>query len=71
MDAIADAAASVNAKVENIGARRLATVMETVLEELSFTAADRNGETVVIDAEFVESRIGDIARNADLSKYIL
>ncbi|MGE0408176.1 MAG: ATP-dependent protease ATPase subunit HslU [Amphiplicatus sp.] len=71
VDAIADAAASVNAAVENIGARRLATIMETVLDEISFSAADRAGETVAIDAAYVEARLGPITRNADLSKYIL
>jgi ATP-dependent HslUV protease ATP-binding subunit HslU len=70
-DALADAAAGVNAGVENIGARRLATIMETVLDEISFTAADRNGETINIDAAYVEERLGEIARNADLSRYIL
>jgi ATP-dependent HslUV protease ATP-binding subunit HslU len=71
IDALADAAAAVNAAIENIGARRLATVLETVLEDLSFTAADRAGETVAIDAAYVEARIGEIARNSDLSRYIL
>ncbi len=71
VDALADAAAAVNASVENIGARRLHTVLETVLEDLSFTAPDRPGERVVIDAAYVEARIGKIARNADLSRYIL
>ena len=71
VDAIADAAAEVNAAVENIGARRLATIMETVLDDVSFGAPDRAGETVVVDAAFVEARIGAIARNADLSRYIL
>jgi len=70
-DALADAAAAVNSGVENIGARRLATIMETVLDEISFTATDRSGETVTIDAAYVEARLGEIARNADLSKYIL
>ena len=70
-DALADAAAAVNAGVENIGARRLATIMETVLDEISFTAADRSGETVRIDAAYVDARLGEITRNADLSKYIL
>jgi ATP-dependent HslUV protease ATP-binding subunit HslU len=70
-DALADAAAGVNAGVENIGARRLATIMETVLDEISFTAADRNGETINIDAAYVEERLGEITRNADLSRYIL
>ncbi|MDZ7629542.1 MAG: ATP-dependent protease ATPase subunit HslU [Parvularculaceae bacterium] len=71
VDALADAAAAVNASVENIGARRLATVMETVLEDLSFSAPDRPGARVTIDAPYVEARIGKIARNADLSRYIL
>ncbi len=71
VDALADAAAAVNASVENIGARRLQTVMETVLEDLSFTAPDRAGERVLIDAAYVEARIGAIARNTDLSRYIL
>ena len=70
-DALADAAAAVNAGVENIGARRLATIMETVLDEVSFTATDRKGEKIAINAAYVEERLGDIARNADLSKYIL
>jgi len=70
-DALADAAASVNAGVENIGARRLATIMETVLDEISFEATDRQGETITIDAAYVEERLGEIARNADLSRYIL
>lgn len=71
VDAIADAAALVNSTVENIGARRLATIMETVLDEIAFTATDRAGETVTIDAAYVEARLAAIARNADLSKYIL
>ncbi|MEQ1931405.1 MAG: ATP-dependent protease ATPase subunit HslU [Parvularculaceae bacterium] len=71
VDAIADAAALVNSTVENIGARRLATILETVLDDISFTAGDRAGETVAIDKAYVEGRISAIARNADLSKYIL
>ena len=71
IDAIADVAVSVNASVENIGARRLQTVMERVLDDISFTAADRNGETVRIDAAFVQKNIGDLAKNADLSRFIL
>lgn len=70
-DALADAAAAVNAGVENIGARRLATIMETVLDDISFTATDRNGEAITIDAAYVEERLGAISRNADLSRYIL
>ena len=67
IDAIADIAVAVNASVENIGARRLQTVMERVLDEVSFTAPDRSGETVKIDTEYVEKHIGDLAKNADLS----
>ena len=70
-DAMADAAAGVNSGVENIGARRLATILETVLDDISFTAADRDGESITVDGAYVEARLGDIARNADLSKYIL
>ncbi|HZP20803.1 MAG TPA: ATP-dependent protease ATPase subunit HslU [Bauldia sp.] len=71
VDAIASIAVSVNASVENIGARRLQTVMERVLDEISYAAADKNGETIVVDAKYVESHIGDLARNADLSRFIL
>ena len=69
--AIARVAAKVNSSVENIGARRLQTVMERVLDDVSFTAPDRTGETIVIDAAYVESHVGDLADNADLSRYIL
>ncbi len=69
--AIADVAVEVNASVENIGARRLQTVIERVLDDLSFTAPDRSGEAVVIDAEYVRSRVADLAKNADLSRFIL
>jgi ATP-dependent HslUV protease ATP-binding subunit HslU len=71
IDSMADAAVQVNAAVENIGARRLQTVMEKVLEEVSFAASDRSGETVTVDAAYVKSRIGDLAQNADLSRFIL
>ncbi|HWV42429.1 ATP-dependent protease ATPase subunit HslU [Pseudorhodoplanes sp.] len=71
IDAIADIAVSVNSSVENIGARRLQTVMERVLDEISFTATDRSGEVLTIDAAYVEKNIGDLARNADLSRFIL
>jgi ATP-dependent HslUV protease ATP-binding subunit HslU len=71
IDALADIAAQVNATVENIGARRLQTVMERVLDEISFNAADRTGETIHIDAAYVTSRVGDLAKNTDLSKFIL
>jgi ATP-dependent HslUV protease ATP-binding subunit HslU len=71
IDALADAAVAVNGTVENIGARRLQTVLEKVLEEVSFTASARAGETVTIDAEDVRLRVGDLAKNADLSRFIL
>jgi ATP-dependent HslUV protease ATP-binding subunit HslU len=71
IDALADVAVQVNSTVENIGARRLQTVMERVLDEISFDASDRNGQSVTIDAEYVNARVGDLAKNADLSKFIL
>ncbi len=71
VDAIADIAVEVNSNVENIGARRLQTVMERVLDEVSFSAPDRSGEAVKIDAEYVRDHIGDLAKNADLSRFIL
>jgi len=71
VDTIARIAVEVNASVENIGARRLQTVMERILDDVSFTAPDRAGETVTVDAAFVEKHIGDLARNADLSRFIL
>ena len=69
--AIAGIAADTNASVENIGARRLQTVMERLLDEISFAAPDRSGETVLIDAAYVETHVGNLARNSDLSKFIL
>ncbi len=71
IDAVADVAVAVNSSVENIGARRLQTVMERVLDEISFSAPDRNGDTVKIDAAYVHKHIGDLAKNADLSRFIL
>ncbi|MFZ0779055.1 MAG: ATP-dependent protease ATPase subunit HslU [Xanthobacteraceae bacterium] len=71
IDAVADIAVAVNASVENIGARRLQTVMERVLDDVSFGAPDRSGETVKIDAAYVDKYVGDLAKNADLSRFIL
>jgi ATP-dependent HslUV protease ATP-binding subunit HslU len=71
IDAIADVAVQVNSSVENIGARRLQTVMERVLDEISFAAPDRSGDVVSIDAAYVHKHIGDLAKNADLSRFIL
>ncbi len=71
IDLIAKLAAEINQNVENIGARRLHTVIERLLEEISFTATDRGGETIVIDADMVRERVEELAKNADLSKFIL
>jgi ATP-dependent HslUV protease ATP-binding subunit HslU len=71
VDAIAKIAVQVNTSVENIGARRLQTVMERVLDDISFSASDRAGEKIVIDGAYVEEHIGDLAKNRDLSRFIL
>jgi ATP-dependent HslUV protease ATP-binding subunit HslU len=71
IEAIAATAAQVNDAVENIGARRLQTICEKLLESVSFDASDRRGDTVVVDSAYVEAQLGDIARNTDLSKFIL
>jgi ATP-dependent HslUV protease ATP-binding subunit HslU len=71
IDAIADVAVAVNSAIENIGARRLQTVMERVLDDISFAATDRSGDTVKIDADYVRKGVGDLAKNADLSRFIL
>jgi len=71
IDAIASTAVSINANVENIGARRLQTVMERILDDISFAAPDRAGDKVTVDAKYVEDHIGDLARNVDLSRFIL
>src|SRR6184192_4236521 len=71
IDALADVAVAVNSAVENIGARRLQTVMERVLDEISFAAPDRHGETIKVDADYVQKHVGDLAKNADLSRFIL
>ena len=71
IDSLASIAVDLNASVENIGARRLQTVMERVLDEISYDAPDRNGTSVTIDAAYVEKHVGDLARNTDLSRFIL
>jgi len=71
IDMIANLAYEVNSKVENIGARRLHTIIERVLDEISFTATDRGGEKISIDASYVKSNLGDIVKDTDLSKFIL
>ena len=71
IDSLADTAVEVNSTVENIGARRLQTVLERVLDEISFDASDRNGQSVTVDAAYVKAQVGALAKNADLSRYIL
>ena len=71
VDALADLAADINDRVENIGARRLATVMERLLEEISFTATDRGGDVVAVDAAYVNERVAPLAAKGDLSRFIL
>ena len=71
IDAIADIAVQVNSTVENIGARRLSTVMERVLDEISFTASDKANQKISIDAAYVKENLGDLANDTDLSKFIL
>jgi ATP-dependent HslUV protease ATP-binding subunit HslU len=71
IDALADVAVHLNSSVENIGARRLQTVMERVLDEISFVAPDQGGQEVMIDADYVRRHVGNLAHNTDLSRYIL
>ena len=71
IDALADLAADINDRVENIGARRLHTVLEKLLEEISFSASDRNGQTAVVDAAYVNERVAPLAAKGDLSRFIL
>jgi ATP-dependent HslUV protease ATP-binding subunit HslU len=71
IDILAKVSAEVNASVENIGARRLHTLLEKVLDEISFTASDRSGEKIIIDKKYIEKNLGDLAKDTDLSKFIL
>jgi ATP-dependent HslUV protease ATP-binding subunit HslU len=71
VDALAELAADINDRVENIGARRLHTVLERLLEEISFTATDRAGETIVVDAAYVNEKVAPLAQKGDLSRFIL
>ena len=68
---IAKIAADVNQSVENIGARRLYTVIERIFEDLSFVAPDKSGQSVVIDAQYVDDNLGGLTRNTDISRYVL
>ena len=71
IETIAKLATEINASIENIGARRLHTIIEKVLDEISFTATDRGGEKVTINQDYVTKNIGEIAKDTDLSKFIL
>ena len=71
IDTLADLTVDINRAVENIGARRLHTVLERLLDDISFTASDRSGQTEVIDADYVRKQVGDLAKDTDLSKFIL
>ena len=68
---LAKVSAEVNASVENIGARRLHTLLEKVLEDISFTASDRSGEKIIVDKSYIEKNLGDLTKDMDLSKFIL
>ena len=71
IDVLAKVSAEVNASVENIGARRLHTLLEKVLDDISFTASDRSGEKIVIDKKYIEKNLGELTKDTDLSKFIL
>jgi ATP-dependent HslUV protease ATP-binding subunit HslU len=71
IDALADIAAEINGSVENIGARRLHTILEKVLEEISYAASEKSGDSIAIDAAYVRARVGELAKNVDLSRFIL
>jgi ATP-dependent HslUV protease ATP-binding subunit HslU len=71
IDTIAELATEVNSSVENIGARRLHTIIEKVLDEISFTATDRSGEKIIIDKKYVQKNLGELVKDTDLSKFIL
>ena len=68
---LAKISAEVNASVENIGARRLHTIIEKVLDDISFNATDRSGETIIIDQDYVQNNLGNLVKDTDLSKFIL
>jgi ATP-dependent protease HslVU (ClpYQ) ATPase subunit len=70
-DAIADLASEINGSVENIGARRLQTVIEKLLEEVSFTASEKSSSEFTVDARYLNERVAPLAKNADLSKFVL
>jgi len=71
IETIAKLATEINASIENIGARRLHTIIEKVLDEISFTATDRGGEKIIINKDYVTKNLGELAKDTDLSKFIL
>ena len=71
IDAIATLAVDINSTIENIGARRLHTILERVLEDISFSAADKSGEKITIDANYVKDNVNELSKDTDLSKFIL
>ena len=71
IDTIANIASEVNTTVENIGARRLHTIIEKILDEISFTATDRSGEKIIINKEYINRSLSDLVKDTDLSKFIL
>ena len=71
INTIADIAMEVNSTVENIGARRLHTIIERVLDEISFTATDKAGEKIVVDSKYINENLGELTKDTDLSKFIL
>ena len=71
IDTIANLATEVNSSVENIGARRLHTIIEKVLDDISFTATDKSGEKIIINSEYVTKNLGELVKDTDLSKFIL
>ena len=71
IDAIANMASEVNTTVENIGARRLHTIIERILDDISFTASDRSGEKIIIDSAYVKQNLDELVKDTDLSKFIL
>ena len=71
IDVIANMASEVNSTVENIGARRLHTIIERILDDISFTATDRGGEKIIINAEYVKKNLDELVKDTDLSKFIL
>ena len=71
VEEIATLAADINQTIENIGARRLHTVMERSLDDISFAATDQSGATITIDADYVQKHVGDLAKDTDLTKFIL